>query len=117
MIIDGFPRNQDNLNWWLKRMAGVCRVNQLIHLDCGNDELRRRLMERKRSDDTEEIIETRIRNHIKESAPVLKYFDEQNLVTNLDGQKSKEEVYETLRQKVLPYLPKIKKRTHEKDFE
>ena len=89
-------------------MTGICVVNQLIHLDCGNDELKKRLMERKRIDDTEEIIDTRIRNHLKESIPVLEYFNDKKLVTNINGQQSREEVYQSLRQKLLPYLEKNK---------
>lgn len=107
LVIDGFPRNQDNLNWWLKKMTGVCFVNQLIHLDCSNDELRRRLMKRKREDDTEEIINTRIKNHMIESKPVITYFQDHNLVTHINGEQSIDEVYANVRQKVLPFLRKI----------
>lgn len=81
LVIDGFPRNEDNLNWWLKKMSTICKVNQLIHLDCSREELKRRLQLRGRSDDTEEIIQTRIANHERESKPVLEYFKNNNLVS------------------------------------
>lgn len=81
LVIDGFPRNQDNLNWWLKKMSNVCKVDQLIHLDCSRNELKRRLQLRGRADDTEEIINTRIENHERESKPVLQYFKEHQLVS------------------------------------
>jgi adenylate kinase len=104
LVIDGFPRNQDNLSWWLKKMTDVCRVNQLIHLDCSNDELRRRLTQRRRADDTEQIIETRIKNHFVASEPVLKYFEGKGLVSRINGEQTKEEVYRQLRERLLPFL-------------
>ena len=79
LIIDGFPRNEDNLNQWLLKMPKICNVNQIIHLDCSRNELQRRLKLRGRIDDTEEIINTRINNHEREVKHVLNYFKEKNL--------------------------------------
>ena len=36
-LIDGFPRNEDNLSGWTKRMDGKVEVACVLFLDCPED--------------------------------------------------------------------------------
>ena len=33
-LIDGFPRNQDNMNGWLRQMGGKAKVRFVLFFDC-----------------------------------------------------------------------------------
>ena len=49
-LIDGFPRNQDNLNGWDENMADICDVDATIFIDCPEEELEKRLISRGKHD-------------------------------------------------------------------
>jgi UMP-CMP kinase len=36
-LIDGFPRNKDNLDGWNKAMDGVATVRRVLFFDCRED--------------------------------------------------------------------------------
>ena len=63
-LVDGFPRDMDNLNCWEKTMSGCCKVKFLLFLDCSEEEMAKRLLERGktsgRSDDNAESIKKRL---------------------------------------------------------
>jgi hypothetical protein len=33
-MLDGFPRSQENIDVWEKKMNGVCTVDYLIYFEC-----------------------------------------------------------------------------------
>jgi len=45
-LIDGFPRNQDNLSGWEENMTNICDVEATIFIDCPEEELQKRLLSR-----------------------------------------------------------------------
>ncbi|XP_070324302.1 UMP-CMP kinase isoform X2 [Odocoileus virginianus] len=62
-LIDGFPRNQDNLQGWNKTMDGKADVSFVLFFDCNNEICIERCLERGkssgRSDDNRESLEKR----------------------------------------------------------
>lgn len=36
-LIDGFPRNKDNLDGWNKEMSGIAKVKQVLFFDCPDE--------------------------------------------------------------------------------
>uniref|UniRef100_A0A0G2JSJ2 Cytidine/uridine monophosphate kinase 1 n=1 Tax=Rattus norvegicus TaxID=10116 RepID=A0A0G2JSJ2_RAT len=62
-LIDGFPRNQDNLQGWNKTMDGKADVSFVLFFDCNNEICIDRCLERGkssgRSDDNRESLEKR----------------------------------------------------------
>ncbi|GAB5575046.1 adenylate kinase isoenzyme 1 isoform X2 [Prionailurus iriomotensis] len=62
-LIDGFPRNQDNLQGWNKTMDGKAEVSFVLFFDCNNEICIERCLERGkssgRSDDNRESLEKR----------------------------------------------------------
>uniref|UniRef100_A0A674GCY3 Cytidine/uridine monophosphate kinase 1 n=1 Tax=Taeniopygia guttata TaxID=59729 RepID=A0A674GCY3_TAEGU len=62
-LIDGFPRNEDNLQGWTKTMDGKADVSFVLFFDCDNEICIGRCLERGkssgRSDDNRESLEKR----------------------------------------------------------
>lgn len=57
-LVDGFPRNQDNVDWWHKIAEEHVQMIGLVYLDCSVENMKGRIMSRNqgRSDDTEEVF-------------------------------------------------------------
>ncbi len=51
----------------------------------------------KRSDDTEEIIKTRLLEYYKQTEPVLSYYDDKKVVFEIDGIQSPEDVFKEIK--------------------
>ena len=45
-LIDGFPRNQENIDVWNKLMNKTAEIKSVLYFHCDQDELKRRLLER-----------------------------------------------------------------------
>ena len=75
-LIDGYPRNQDNIDGWLETFGNNYILITSIILDCDEKELERRLIERSKSsgriDDNLEIIKKRFKTHIWKNQNLLK---------------------------------------------
>ena len=52
----------------------------------------------KRSDDTEETLRKRFSTYNKTTLPILDYYDDQNLLTKIDGMNKIDEIYKEIRQ-------------------
>jgi len=95
-LIDGFPRNWDNLNGWEKTMNGLSEVESVLFIDCDESESRRRLLDRGltsgRSDDNEESAKKRFITYRESTLPIINYFSQQKKVLKINGNNSLEEV-------------------------
>jgi len=79
-LADGFPRNQENLDVWNKRMEGKVDVQFLLLFDLEGETMLKRLLYRasqskvKRDDDKEEVMKKRIATFEK-SLPIFEIFE------------------------------------------
>jgi UMP-CMP kinase family protein len=75
-LIDGYPRNQANIDGWKEVFGDNYVLVTSIILDCDEDTLVKRLMERGktsgRADDNIETIKKRFKTHKEESEPIVK---------------------------------------------
>ena len=73
-LIDGYPRNQDNIDGWIEVFGDNYILIASIILDCDEKELEKRLIERAklsgRIDDNIETIKKRFKTHMEESKPI-----------------------------------------------
>ena len=46
ILIDGFPRNYDNIKGWEEYMTYVCDIEMILYIDCPEDILETRLLSR-----------------------------------------------------------------------
>ena len=99
-LIDGFPRNEDNLLGWRSEMPNIA-VDSVIFLDCQEEELMSRMHIRAaqygRSDDNVETLNKRIGTFKDSTIPVIDTFRQMGkLRTVKAGGRSIEEVYQVL---------------------
>ena len=50
----------------------------------------------KRSDDNENTIKNRLKAHSKETTPILNYYENQKLLTNINGMSKIDEIYKEI---------------------
>lgn len=93
-LIDGFPRKLDQAVFFEDT---VCHSNCTIFLDCPEDVMEARLLNRGktsgRADDNEESIRKRFKVFVETSMPVVKYFEGQNKVVGVSATGTVDEVY------------------------
>ncbi|KAJ8306214.1 hypothetical protein KUTeg_016759 [Tegillarca granosa] len=106
-LIDGFPRNKDNLEGWNRETHDKATVKGVLFFDCPEQECVQRCLKRGqtsgRSDDNEESLKKRISTYTNSTKPIIEHYRSQNLVMELNGAKSADEVFEDVR-KVLATL-------------
>jgi UMP-CMP kinase len=105
-LIDGFPRNWDNLQGWQEEMKEVCELDMVLFIECNQQELERRILNRGnssgRSDDNLETALKRFRTFERETMPIVEYFSapEDSPLVRIDGTKSVEEVFAAVKQAI-----------------
>ncbi|KAM8930292.1 UMP-CMP kinase isoform 1-T1 [Pelodytes ibericus] len=96
-LIDGFPRNEDNLQGWEKTMNGKADVSFVLFFDCDNETCIERCLERGkssgRSDDNRESLEKRIQTYLQSTRPIIDLYEEKGKVRKVDASKSVDEVF------------------------
>jgi len=101
-LIDGFPRNQDNLDGWERQMSAKVNVLFVLFFDCDEDICVNRCLQRGqagsgRSDDNPESLKKRVCTYNNETMPIVNRFSEMNLVKRIDAAKSAADVFEEVR--------------------
>lgn len=111
-LIDGFPRNEDNLQGWEEHMneAKDTTVEGVLFFDCPEDEMEKRLIERGktsgRSDDNLESIRKRFRTYIDSTMPIIKYYEEQGKTFRVNAVGTPDEVFERAAKLIEPLVKK-----------
>lgn len=94
-LIDGFPRKMDQAIFFEE---SVCPSRCTLFLDCPEDVMKERLLDRGktsgRSDDNEESIKKRFKTFVETSMPVVDYFEKQGKVVKISAAGSIGDVYE-----------------------
>lgn len=92
-ILDGFPRTIAQAEA-LNILFGELGFNnvRVLNLTADDGELITRLLKRGRSDDTEETIKHRLEVYYSSTAPVKGVYDKLDVVTDVNGLGSKEDI-------------------------
>lgn len=101
MLFDGFPRTTaqaEGLDALLKELGE--EISYVIQLDIDNEEIVERMLARGREDDNEETIRNRLSVFENQTAPLVKYYREQNKLSTVLGSGSVEDIFARI-QKVL----------------
>lgn len=97
-LIDGFPRNDENNESWIKTMDDYANVAFILFFDCPEEVMEQRLLQRGttsgRTDDNIESIKKRFQTFQNETMKVIKFYDEKGKVRSVKADRSKEEVFE-----------------------
>lgn len=97
-LIDGFPRNKDNLDGWNKLMNSKAKVNFVLYFDCPEQTCINRAISRGaagsgRTDDNMDSLRLRFKTYYDSTMPIINHFDGQGLVKKIDATESPGEVY------------------------
>jgi len=98
VLIDGFPRRLSQAKWLENYLASTPRMlSQIIHIILPREEIIKRLKKRGREDDTEETIQTRLKQYTEVAEPVIEAFKLHGVkVSEIDGVGTIEEVHERI---------------------
>lgn len=89
-LIDGFPRNQRNLDGRARHMSAKTRLSFVLVFTAPKEVLVQRC--RGRVDDTEETLTKRILRYNDETMPVVQHFEAQHIVRTINGFRGRDEV-------------------------
>lgn len=101
-LIDGFPRNKDNLDGWTRKMADKVRLQFVLVFECSEEVCVDRCLSRGaagsgRSDDNLESLKKRFQTFFSDSLPIIEYYNTQNLVRKIDGIPEPDEVFNNVK--------------------
>ncbi|GMH85153.1 hypothetical protein TrST_g2778 [Triparma strigata] len=90
-LIDGFPRNLDNVRVWDEMLAGECDVKFCLFLDCPEAVMIERILERGKSsgrvDDNREVLLKRFKNYEKDTVPIVKRFEADSKLKKVEADR------------------------------
>jgi len=113
-LIDGFPRNADNLEGWNRVVGKQAKVLGCLFFDCPEPVMESRLLERGktsgRSDDNIESIRKRFYTYQNDTKPIIDHFTETGRCWRIVSDTTRDQVFletrkvliETLKFKALP---------------
>ncbi|XP_057970716.1 UMP-CMP kinase 3-like isoform X3 [Malania oleifera] len=103
-LIDGFPRNEENRIAFENTMR--TEPDCVLFFDCSEEELIRRVLNRKqgRVDDNIETIRKRLRVYFESTLPVINYYSSKEKVQKIDAERPIEDVFESVKECVLQVL-------------
>lgn len=109
-LIDGFPRNFDNVQGWEELMQEVADVEAVLAIDCPEDVLIERLLKRGetsgRTDDNVETIRKRFHTYNEATRPVIAYYQGKPTIAvhQIPGQLDRQEVFAKIEAAVDPLI-------------
>lgn len=96
-LLDGFPRSENQA----KALDEILKSNSItldavVNLKVDEDEIVKRLLSRGRADDNETTIRNRLDVFNKQTSPVLKHYEAQGKVFNVDGMGDVDVIYDRI---------------------
>ncbi len=96
-LIDGFPRDVQNLECWQSQMHSLVEIQFLLFLDCPEAVMLDRLLERGktsgRNDDNVESIRKRFLTYEQSTRPIIEHFRNIGKIREVDAHRAIEEVF------------------------
>ncbi|XP_012287220.1 UMP-CMP kinase [Orussus abietinus] len=97
-LVDGFPRNKDNLDGWNRVMDDKVLLKGILFLDCSEEVCTQRCLNRGkkgsgRSDDNEDSLKKRHRTYTQDTLPIVQHYEKLGLVYKFNSVRSPEKVF------------------------
>lgn len=94
-IMDGYPRNLEQVSYFDPQF------DKVFYLNVTDEEIIKRLSARGRKDDTPELIKTRLDIYNEVTVPLLKHYQKQGVLVEIDGMGKVEKIHQNLRSNFL----------------
>ena len=99
-LIDGYPRNQDNIDGWNEVFGTNYTLISSIILGCSEEQLEKRLLGRAkssgRSDDKIEVIKKRFKVYVEQSQPIEAKLKEMGPIIEVKATGTIDEVFQQI---------------------
>lgn len=109
-LIDGFPRNQDNLEGWKRVMEDKVNLQFVLFFDCPKEVCVQRCLDRGKSsgraDDNEDSLKKRFVTYFDATMPIIDHYKKLSLVKEVDATRSQEDVFKDVKRLFQENLPK-----------
>ena len=104
ILLDGFPRNLENVETWNKKKLDIIFDFKLaIFLDCCFETMKSNILERGktsgRNDDNIETIKKRIATFESETKPLVAVFEKEQKIIKIDAEQSPEIIFNEVLEK------------------
>jgi UMP-CMP kinase len=100
-LLDGFPRNKENLEKWNEIVGKSIKLKFVIFLNCSEKIMVERVLKRGltsgRSDDNKETVEKRIKVYNEQTLPVIKHYEKLKMVNEIDSSKTADQVFNSVK--------------------
>lgn len=101
-LVDGFPRNEDNLQGWTRQLADKVETLFVLFLDCPEDICIKRCLDRgqqgsNRSDDNEVSLRKRLVTYMEATMPIIEHYRSLDLLRRIDANRTPEQVHAEVR--------------------
>ena len=103
ILLDGFPRNKENIDEWNKQMKDVADVVAVVYFELADEVMKERLLGRNegRADDNEETIAKRLETFNAETKPVIDTYENEGKLIKIDATKSVDDVFADVKNKFM----------------
>jgi adenylate kinase len=101
-VLDGFPRTRSQAEYLFENWS----LDRAIYLDIPEDVVFQRVMQRaaigegggftKRADDNPQALKIRLQEFHEKTQPLLRLFEQKNMLVTIDGNRPIEEVFESM---------------------
>lgn len=107
-MIDGFPRNQDNLDGWIKQMESKVLLQFVLFFECSDAICIDRCLHRGtgRTDDNIDSLKKRFNVFYSETMPIVDYYDKLSLVRRVNSERPADLVFEEVQKAFADYNAK-----------
>ncbi|XP_045778096.1 UMP-CMP kinase [Maniola jurtina] len=101
-LIDGFPRNKDNLDGWERVMSDKTKLLFVLFFECCRDLCTERCLGRGaagsgRSDDNLESLQKRFNTYLNATMPIIEHYEHKGLVHRVNAESAPEVVFEDVK--------------------
>jgi len=101
VLLDGYPRTPAQAEALEEALESAgTQLDLALNLEVPIEEATRRMLDRARTDDTEEAILRRLALYETETAPLVAWFEKHSLLITVDGLGSEDDVFQRLRRAV-----------------
>ena len=110
-LLDGFPRNQENIDVWNKIIGDAAEIPCLLYFDCSDETMKNRILGRSktsgRTDDNEKAIVKRLKTFRDYTIPIVELKAKEGKLKTISAEETREVVFEETK-KILIDLKLIK---------